>query len=135
MTAEVASGLITRVFIVDDHGVTASTTADILELSGYEARSFVNPLEALEAAKTDRPDLVIADVGMPELSGIDFAIRLREQCPACKVLLFSGQAKTGDLLEAARRQGHHFEVLAKPIHPRDLLARIKDLDSSKEIVA
>jgi CheY-like chemotaxis protein len=127
--------LITGVFVVDDHGVTASTTAGILELSGYEARSSVNPLEALEAAKTDRPGLVIADVVMPELSGIDFAIRLREQCPACEVLLFSGQAKTGDLLEAACLQGQDFEVLAKPIHPRDLLARIKEVDVSDVNVA
>jgi CheY-like chemotaxis protein len=74
------------------------------------------------------PDLIIADVVMPELSGIDLAIRLRELCPTCKVLLFSGQAQTEDLLETARRQGHHFEVLAKPIHPNDLLSEIKDVD-------
>jgi CheY-like chemotaxis protein len=88
----------------------------------------VHPLEALEAAFIDRPDLVIADVVMPELSGIDFAIRFKEECSTCKVLLFSGQAVTADLLEAARKQGHDFEVLAKPIHPTDLLARIKDMD-------
>jgi len=72
------------------------------------------------------PDLVIADVVMPGLSGIDLAVRLKELCPTCKVLLLSGQAKTADLLEAARGQGHDFAVLAKPIHPTDLLARIKD---------
>jgi DNA-binding response OmpR family regulator len=94
----------------------------------------VNPLEALEAARTVRPDLVIADVLMPELSGIDLAVRLKELCPTCKVLLFSGQAETAALLEDARLRGRHFEVLAKPIHPRNLLARIKDLDISNESV-
>jgi DNA-binding NtrC family response regulator len=120
--------LISRIFVVDDDGIIASTTATILQLSGYHARSFVHPLEALEAAFIDRPDLVIADVVMPELSGIDFAIRFKEECSTCKVLLFSGQAVTADLLEAARKQGHDFGVLAKPIHPTDLLARIKDMD-------
>jgi DNA-binding NtrC family response regulator len=127
--------LISRVFVVDDERVVASTTVAILRLSGYDARSFENPLEALEAARSVGPDLVIADVVMPELSGIDFAIRMKEQCPTCKVLLFSGQAKTGDLLESARREGHDFQVLAKPIHPRDLLDRINDADVSDVSVA
>jgi CheY-like chemotaxis protein len=122
--------LISVVFVVDDNRVIASTTASILRLSGYQARSFVNPLEALEAARSVGPDLVIADVVMPGISGIDLAVRLKELCPTCKVLLFSGQAETGDLLEAARKQGHDFQVLAKPIHPRDLLTRIKDVDVS-----
>jgi DNA-binding response OmpR family regulator len=122
--------LISRVFVVDDDRVIASTTTAILRLSGYDARSFVNPLEALEAARIVQPDLVLADVVMPGLSGIDLAVRLKEQCPTCKVLLLSGQAETEDLLAAAREQGHDFQVLAKPIHPRDLLARIKDADVS-----
>ena len=118
--------VITRVFVVDDDRVIASTTAAILELSGYEARFFVNPLEALEAARTVRPDLIIADVIMPGLSGIDLAVLLWEQCPTCKVMLLSGQIETTDLLESASKQGHHFEVLAKPIHPDQLVARIRD---------
>jgi CheY-like chemotaxis protein len=122
--------MISRVFVVDDDRVIASTTAAILQLCGYESRAFVNSLDALEAVRSVEPDLVIADVVMPGLSGIDLAARLKEQCPDCKVLLFSGQAVTGDLLEAARLQGHHFEVLAKPIHPDSLLARIRDLDVS-----
>jgi len=40
--------------------------------------------------------------------------------------LFSGQAATADLLEQARKKGHEFEILAKPVHPQDLLARIKE---------
>jgi DNA-binding response OmpR family regulator len=111
---------------VDDELSIASTLTTILELNGYDARCFVNPLEALEAASTVRPDLLISDVVMPELSGIDLAIRFRQQWPTCKVLLFSGQAIAIDLLQAARTQGEEFQLLEKPIHPTDLLARIKD---------
>ena len=120
--------MISRVFVVDDERIIASTTTTILQLSGYEVRSFVNSTEALEAARTSKPDLILADVVMPGLSGIDLAIQLKELCPTCKVLLLSGQAQTQDLLEAARLQGHEFKVLAKPIHPTDLLARIKDIN-------
>jgi CheY-like chemotaxis protein len=116
--------LISSVFVVDDEQLIASTLTTILKLNGYDARCFTNPLEALDAARTLGPDLLISDVVMPELSGIDLAVRLKEECPACKVLLFSGQAMTIDLLQSARKQGHEFQVLAKPIHPTDLLARI-----------
>jgi CheY-like chemotaxis protein len=120
--------LIKTVFVVDDDRIIASTTTAVLQLSGYEARCFVDPLEALKAAQNIRPDLVIADVVMPGMSGIDLALRLKELCPTCKVLLFSGQTVTADLLEAARALGNDFQVLAKPIHPTDLLARIRDTD-------
>jgi CheY-like chemotaxis protein len=116
-----------RVFVVDDEKTIASTTTTILQLSGYEARSFANSLEALETAQIDCPDLVLSDVMMSELTGIDLAFRLKEICPVCKIILFSGQTKTTtDLLEAARREGHEFTVLAKPIYPTELLARIKE---------
>jgi hypothetical protein len=45
--------------------------------------------------------------------------------PNCKILLFSGQATTADLLEKARLEGHEFEILAKPVHPTDLLAKLR----------
>lgn len=115
------------VFVVDDEPVIASTLASILKLNGYDTRSFVNPMEALDAARTYPPDLLVSDVVMPKLSGIDLGIRMREQCPNCKVLLFSGQAATRDMLAAARLQGHDFTLLSKPVHPDDLLARIKDI--------
>jgi DNA-binding response OmpR family regulator len=119
--------MISSVFVVDDEQMIASTLATILQGSGYDAHPFVDPLEVLEAIRTVTPDLIIADVIMPGLSGIDLAVRLKEECPSCKVLLLSGQPATDELLEVARSQGHDFEVLAKPIHPTDLLALIKDV--------
>ena len=114
-----------RVFVVDDEDVIATTLGMILRLRGFEAHSFNMPLEALRAAREMAPDLLISDVVMPLLSGIELAIQLREVCPDCKVLLFSGQASTANMLEAARATGHDFEVLAKPVHPTDLLNRIR----------
>ncbi|MGD0730046.1 MAG: response regulator [Terracidiphilus sp.] len=116
------------VFVVDDEDVIATTLALILRLQGgFRARSFNNPLEALEAARLEAPDLLITDVVMPQLSGIDLAIQIREYCPDCKVLLFSGQAATAHMLEAARQNGHAFEILLKPVHPADLLIKIRNL--------
>ena len=114
-----------RVFVVDDETVIATTLGTILQMRGFEAHAFNLPIEALQAARELQPDLLITDVVMPLHSGIELAIQMREFCPNCKVLLFSGQAATVDLLAQAGASGHHFDVLTKPVHPADLLKKIE----------
>jgi CheY-like chemotaxis protein len=110
-----------RVFIIDDEPVIASSLAAILQTNGYSARFFTCPLEALAAARSESPDLVISDVAMPGISGIDLAIQMRAQYPSCKILLFSGQAATLDLLDGARAQGYDFRLPQKPVFPSEFL--------------
>ena len=113
-----------RVFVLEDEHVTASTLAAILKMHGYSATFFTTPAEALAAARSRAPDLLISDVAMPGISGIDLAIQMRAQYPTCKILLFSGQAATFDLLEDARAQGHDFDLLLKPVPPTELLLEV-----------
>ena len=122
-----------RIFVVDDELIIASTLATILRMNGFDALSFTHPQEALHAAREKAPDLLIADVIMPGISGFDLAILILKISPACRVLLFSGQAATANLLEAARERGHHFEVLAKPIHPAEFLLKIKAVTESTPV--
>jgi DNA-binding NtrC family response regulator len=121
-----------RVFVVDDEHVIATSLALILRQRGFEAKSFAGPLDALSAARSESPDLLISDVVMPKLSGIDLAVRMQELCPNCKVLLFSGQAATSGMLEIARANGHNFEFLMKPVHPKDLLIKIQKVTENVE---
>lgn len=114
-----------RVLVVDDEHVIADTLAKILDLNGYDASAVYTGTAAVESARKLRPDLVISDVIMPDMNGIEAAISIRGFLPSCKILLFSGQAATADLLENARAHGHEFEILAKPVHPADLLAQLK----------
>ncbi len=114
-----------RVLVVDDEPIIASSLGMILRQHGYDAKSFTEPIEALRAARSDIPDLLITDVVMPGLSGIELAIQVQAICPSCKVLLFSGQAGTANLLETARSEGHDFEFLVKPVHPTDLLTKLE----------
>jgi hypothetical protein len=69
------------------------------------------------------PALLISDVAMPAISGIDLAIRMKVQYPESKILLCSGQAAILDLLEEARSHGHDFPLLLKPVHPVALLSK------------
>jgi DNA-binding NtrC family response regulator len=115
------------VFVVDDESVIAVTLATILKQSGFRARAFTNPVEALKSAGSEVPNLLISDVLMPEMSGVDLAIQLKAIHPDCKVLLFSGQSATADFLETARAEGHDFTLLSKPVHPKDLLHALRAL--------
>ncbi|MBW4043701.1 response regulator [Acidipila rosea] len=114
-----------KVLVADDERVIADTLAIILNQSGFEATAVYSGEKAVEVAKSLNPDMVISDVIMTDLNGIDAAITIRAMLPNCKILLFSGQAATADLLDRARNQGHEFEILAKPVHPQDLLARLR----------
>jgi DNA-binding response OmpR family regulator len=112
------------VFVVDDQPVIASTLAAILQMHGFSAKFFTSPLEALAAARAKSPDLLISDVEMPGLSGIELAIQMKAQYPTCKILLFSGRPSGLDMLDTARARGHNFDLLLKPVHPRELLSAI-----------
>ena len=119
-----SSSSVPHVFVVDDEHVIASSLAAILKLHGYSATFFTSPREALAAARSIAPDLLISEVAMPSISGLDLAIQMRAQYPTCKILLFSGQPATFDLLEDARGKGHDFDLLLKPILPTELLFEV-----------
>jgi CheY-like chemotaxis protein len=120
----VSPNSVPHVFVVDDEHVIASSLAAILKQHGYSATFFTSPLEALAAARSIAPDLLISEVAMPSISGIDLAIHMRAQYPTSKILLFSGQPATFDLLEDARGEGHDFDLLLKPILPTELLFEV-----------
>jgi|SRR5471032_1227258 len=114
-----------RVLVADDEQVIANTLAIILNQAGFEARAVYSGEKALEELDSFQPDMLISDVIMTGMTGIEVAIETRRKLPKCKVLLFSGQAATADLLERARAEGHEFDILAKPVHPTDLLAKLR----------
>jgi DNA-binding NtrC family response regulator len=114
------------VMVVDDESSIADTLSEILSRSGYAAVTAYDGDSALESALLMPPEMLISDVVLPGMNGIDLAITIKRIFPDCKIILFSGQASTADLLAAANRDGHQFVLLNKPVHPTDLLARIAD---------
>ena len=114
-----------RILVVDDEECIAESLVLILRNFGYEATARNDGQSALEECKLQAPDLVISDVMMPELNGIELAIQIEERCQACRILLISGMGSSIALLEEASQKGHCFEIMSKPIHPSDLLAKIK----------
>ena len=121
-----------KVLVTDDERVIADTLALILNKSGFEATAVYSGEDAIKIARTFQPDVLFSDVVMPGLNGVDAAIEIRKILPTCKILLLSGENSTADLLEEASRQGHDFEIVAKPIPPSVLLARLEELISNSD---
>jgi CheY-like chemotaxis protein len=114
------------VLVVDDERVIADTLSTILSKCGFATATAYDGAGALALAISLQPDLLISDVMMPGMTGIDLAIAITRSVPRCKILLFSGQAATVDLLERARNAGYDFTTLTKPVHPTDMLKRITE---------
>lgn len=113
-----------RVLVIDDERLVADSLSEILKHFDYDAAPFYNGETAIDAARERCPDFVVSDVIMPTLNGVETVMKIREICPHTRVILLSGNAATADLLKQASSQGQEFELLAKPVHPDELLRRL-----------
>jgi len=119
-----------HVLVVDDEHLITDTICAILEQNGFEATPAYSGAEALEAARDRRPDIVLSDVLMPRMSGVELGIALRQEFPDIRLFLFSGQAATSEMIHRAEADGHRFELFPKPIHPDELIARLRRASGS-----
>jgi CheY-like chemotaxis protein len=117
----------TKVLVVDDEQTIANTLGWVLDKEGYKTRAAFSGEEAVEVAQTFAPDVLICDVFMPGINGLDAAIVIRDKHPSCKVLLVSGHVSISDLSQRAAEKGYDFHYLAKPVHPRELLEVLRTL--------
>ena len=114
-----------KIIVVDDEPIIADTLVDILKGEGHDAFAVSTGAAAIQWAEMLRPDAVVTDVVMPGINGIETAKGILKLLPQCRVILFSGQAATLDLLDRARAEGYKFEVLAKPINPDVLISALR----------
>jgi CheY-like chemotaxis protein len=113
------------VLVVDDEELIADTLVKILNMVGFDASSQYSGSQAIDRASTNAFDILVTDVVMGEMTGIEAAIEIRKILPNCKVLLVSGNTRTTDLLQDAFERGHDFDILAKPVHPSVIIDRLK----------
>jgi DNA-binding NtrC family response regulator len=113
-----------RIFLADQEYLIASMLADLLREKGWDARAFGDPNEALDAARSAPPDLLVCDVDFPPLSSLEFATGIRRESPDCRVLLFSTYSGTNSLLESVRSAAQDFTLLFGPVHLNELMEQI-----------
>jgi DNA-binding NtrC family response regulator len=91
-----------RIFVVDDELTIRNGITMALE-SEYEVRSFETAEEALEAFGECTPDLVLLDVGLPGMNGIEALARIREISPGCLVIMITAYEDSATVIAAMKR--------------------------------
>jgi CheY-like chemotaxis protein len=114
-----------RILVVDDEVLIADTIVQILNRNGFIAQAAYSGQQAIDVARRTCPDLVLSDVLMPQIDGVEAAIQISKHCPSTRIVLFSGQAATLEILSSAKARGYNFELLPKPIHPTQLIQHLR----------
>ena len=114
-----------RVLVADDEQVIANTLAIILNQAGFEARAVYSGEKALEALESFQPNMLISDVIMTGMTGIEAAIATRSACPTARSSSSPVRPPRPISSKRPASQGHEFEILAKPVHPTDLLLKLR----------
>jgi adenylate cyclase len=122
-----------KILVVDDTPRNVKLLADLLTINGYEVMTAASGREALGQVETERPDLVLLDVVMPEMSGYDVCRQIREN-PATQIL----PVVMVTVLEPAEERIKGLEAgaddfLTTPINQAELLARVRSLLRIKEL--
>jgi DNA-binding NtrC family response regulator len=112
-----------KVLLVDDEQEFAQTLADRLSMRDLEASTASNGQEALSAVQHAEPDVIVLDLKMPGLHGIDVLQRVKQAYPNVEVIILTGHGSRRDE-EAARSLGA-FDYLEKPTDLETLVAQIK----------
>lgn len=123
-----------RILVVDEESATADALAGILRHNGYATEAVYDGISALQRALLSPPELVITDVVLPGMSGVQLAVTIKRAYPNCKILLYSGQASTPELIRSPHCAPYDFTLLSKPVRPSDLLALVEHRLGSGESV-
>jgi len=111
------------ILVVDDEPTIAEVVARYLARAGYEARTAADGPSAVAAATSRRPDLVVLDIMLPGLDGLDVMRRLHEDAEGrVPVILLTAKGEESDRLVGLRRGADDYVV--KPYSPRELVARV-----------
>jgi CheY-like chemotaxis protein len=118
----------TSILVVDDDAAFTAAVSRVLRGAGYRVLEASNGTKAQQIVKTEKPDILITDIIMPDGDGIELINAVKWRHPAIRILAISGRGNLGplDLLKMASMVGAD-ATLGKPLSPEDLLAKIADL--------
>jgi YesN/AraC family two-component response regulator len=109
-----------KILLVEDEEAVRSMLKAVLEDEGYHVQEASNGKEALQSHASSSPDLILTDIVMPDIEGIEMIMKLRKSDPKVKIVAMSG----GDYLTIAKKLGAD-HVLAKPFSHQTLLEALK----------
>ncbi len=111
-----------RVFVVDDEEGMCTILRKVLTQEGYEVETFSKPAAALERIRTDPPDIVVSDMRMPEVDGMQLLRTVKQVSPSTNVILMTAYGSVQSVIEAMRAGA--YDYITKPFQLDELLLTV-----------
>src|SRR5690349_8733083 len=110
-----------KILVVDDNEDIRISMLLLLQCAGYAVRTAKDGFEGLKLYREDPPDVVIADLAMPEMDGVEMMAKIRQEFPASRIVAISGfsERKQADYLSVAKAMGA-VETFVKPVESNAL---------------
>jgi CheY-like chemotaxis protein len=116
-----------RVLIVEDSSDLRSLFARVLQRKGFRVYEASNGREALACLSESQPEVILTDVMMPEMDGLELIRHLRSRPSTAEIPVVVMTAAESDEAKREARRLRAADVLAKPVEPRTLLERVNDV--------
>lgn len=113
------------IWCVDDDSTIRDIEVYTLEQTGFEARGFADGISMLEALKTEKPDLIILDIMMPEMDGLEVLKRLRSESTYKNISVIMATAKGTEMDKIGGLNSGADDYLVKPFGVMEMVARVK----------
>ncbi len=120
-----------RILIIEDETALCNSIAEGLRIDGYETDCCQDGLEALELCKVEHYDLILLDLNLPGMDGVEVLRRVREEDEETPVLILSARGQIRDKVEGLDAGANDY--LTKPFHFEELEARVRSLTRRKFI--
>ncbi len=117
------NGKRTRILIVEDEPAMVAGLRDNFEFEGYEVISAEDGISGLERALSDNPDLIVLDVMMPRMSGLDVCKQLKARKPSVPIIMLTARGQEIDKVVGLELGADDY--VTKPFSIRELMARVK----------
>jgi DNA-binding NtrC family response regulator len=114
----------TKVLVVDDEVEFASTLAERLQLRGYDAKAVYCAEDTFDVVKGEPPDVMLLDLKMPGMSGIEILMTVRTFAPDIYVILLTGHMDVEKEIEGMSLD--KFDYIMKPVDIKELIKKIED---------
>jgi DNA-binding NtrC family response regulator len=112
-----------KIIVIDDEKIVCDMAKRVLEIEGYEVETYTDSQTALERIKETAFDLVITDLKMGTVSGMDIMREVNQRYPSTKVIMLTAYATLDTAIEAIREKA--FDFFPKPVKIDDLKKSVK----------
>ncbi|MCD6151747.1 MAG: sigma-54-dependent Fis family transcriptional regulator [Deltaproteobacteria bacterium] len=122
-----------KILVIDNEEGLCRMMKAVLSDSGYQVKTFTQPREAVREFQTNQWDLVISDIKMPGMSGLEVLQRIKEKDPTIPVIMITAYATVETSIQALRKGA--YDMLTKPFEPEELLYRVKNALKHNQLLA